>query len=128
MRHVLLSVGLGLLTPIVYILGAEPFETPGQNPPAEILSGSVAVILYFTVSDFLLVRATRRASSVSWPIPATLLLSLLAPCLLVILLEGGRSWLYSALPMFVSGCLGVAIATLLPGRRPVPPPTPSLPE
>ncbi len=120
MRQLLLPIGIGLLTPIVAMLGGAPFDIPGQNPPAAILAGSVAVTLYFTATTYGLVRERRLASRVSWPISATLLLSLLAVCVLVTLLEGGMSWLFGGLPMLVSGCLGVAIALLLSYRKPVP--------
>jgi hypothetical protein len=37
-------------------------------------------------------------------------------------LQGGMAWLFSALPIFVSGCPGVGAAVLLVGRRHLGPP------
>jgi hypothetical protein len=32
MNRILALVGLGILSPLVFFLGAAPFEVPGQNP------------------------------------------------------------------------------------------------
>jgi len=52
----LLFVGLGLLAPFVFILGAEPFAVPGQNPMMERIGGSLAVALYCAVCQFWFAR------------------------------------------------------------------------
>jgi ABC-type transport system involved in cytochrome c biogenesis permease subunit len=117
MKQLLLPIGIGLLAPIVFILGGAPFDVPGRNPPAAFVSGSVAVILYFTATAFGLFQDRRRTSRRAWPISAGLLLSLLAVCLAVALLEGGMSWLINGVPLFMAGCVGVAVGFFLSTRR-----------
>lgn len=116
MRMIPISAGLGLLAPVAFILGAEPFEVPGQNSLKEILAGSVAVALYFAACQFWLVRGSTRAPRVNWPVLGAMIASLLAVCLLTVLLEGGRSWLFAGLPMLISGCVGGVAGALLATR------------
>jgi hypothetical protein len=117
MRKVLFSAGLGLLAPVAFILGAEPFEVPGQNSLKEILAGSVAVALYFAACQFWLARGSVRVHRINWPVLKAMIASLLAMCLLPILLEGGQSWLFASLPMLVSGCIGGLGGALLAPRK-----------
>jgi len=120
MRNALLPIGLGLFAPIAFILGGAPFDVPGRNPPAAFVAGSLAVALYFTVVAFGLFRDVRRTAQASRPIFAGLLLSLLAVCVLVSVLEGGNAWLLDGLPMLLSGSLGVGIGFFFAFRKPVP--------
>lgn len=116
-RKLASAVGLGLLAPVAFILGAEPFEVPGQNSLKEILAGSVAVALYFAACQFWLARGSVRAHRINGPVLKAMIASLLAVCLLPILLEGGRSWLVASLPMLVSGCVGGVGGALLAPRK-----------
>jgi hypothetical protein len=117
MKHLLLPLVLGLLAPFVYILGAAPFEIPGQNSPQEIVAGSFAVALFFAASHFLLLRKEPLASRAHRLVPVVLVLSLLAVSFLISL-QGGQAWLYSGLPLFIGGCVGV-LAGVLISRRPL---------
>lgn len=42
----------GLLTPFVFIMGAEPFEVHGQNSPKVIVASSLAIALYSAACQF----------------------------------------------------------------------------
>ena len=46
MNKVVLSAILGLLSPFVFIIGAEPVEVRGENSVKEIPAGCVALTLY----------------------------------------------------------------------------------
>jgi hypothetical protein len=121
MKRVFCAAGLGLLAPFAYILGAEPFEVPGQNSLKEILAGSLALALYLGACQFWIARKGNRAPRVDWPVLLAMAASLVIMGLLIVLVEGGRSWLYSALPMVVSGGVGSFIGALLAARGTVNP-------
>lgn len=116
MKRVLLSIGVGILAPFVFILGASPFEVPGQNTPKEILAGSVVVLLHSAFCEFWIAGKLVGPPRARWPIPVTTVLSFLVVAALLAL-QGGLAWLFSGLPIFVSGCLGVAAGLLLLTRR-----------
>jgi hypothetical protein len=56
MGKIVLSVVLGLLSPLVFIIGAEPFEVRGMNSVQEVLAGCIAVALYLAVCQFMATR------------------------------------------------------------------------
>jgi hypothetical protein len=114
-KKILLPIALGLLAPIVYILGAEPFEVPGRNSLKEILAGSLALAIYFAACYTLIVRKAGAEPRVSRPTLIGMLGSLVATSLLVTL-QGGRAWLYSALPMLIGGGVGSVVGALLAAR------------
>jgi hypothetical protein len=94
---ILLSVVLGFFSPIVFIIGAEPFEVRGENSVQEVLAGCIAVALYLAVCQFLAVRNSGSGLRDDWPILAAMVAPLLAGCLIV---ED------SGLPMLLAGCIG----------------------
>jgi hypothetical protein len=114
-RRELISAGLGLLAPFVYILGAELFEVPGQNSIKEIVAGALAVALYCAACQFWLARMGSRGLRVNWPMLGAMVAPLLAVCLLVSL-QGGQAWLYSGLPILIPGCVGSFVGALLGAR------------
>ncbi len=116
MRRILLLVGLGILAPFVFILGAEPFEVPGQNPIMERIGGSLAVALYCAVCQFWVVRGSAKAATSSWARLWAMVLPIVATCLLIGVTEGGQSWRYSWGPLLVAGCLGSVAGVVLGGR------------
>ena len=114
MGKIVLSVVLGLLSPLVYILGAEPFEVRGENSVQEVLAGGVAVALYLAVCQFLATRNSSGGLRADWPILAAMVAPLLAVCLIMgssdvgvpILLAGSIGCLAGA----VAGHLGTRTA------------------
>ena len=115
---ILFSVVAGFFSPIVYILGAEPFEVRGENSVQEVLAGGVAVALYLAVCQFLATRNSSGGLRADWPILAAMVAPLLAVCLIMgssdvgvpILLAGSIGCLAGA----VAGHLGTRTA---PNRK-----------
>jgi hypothetical protein len=99
MGKIVLCVVLGLLSPLLYILGAEPFEVRGENSVQEILAGGVAVALYLAVCQFLATRNSSGGLRADWPILAAMVAPLLAVCLIMGSSDVG-------VPMFLAGCVG----------------------
>jgi hypothetical protein len=115
MGKIVLSVVLGLLSPLVYILGAEPFEVRGENSVQEVLAGGVAVALYLAVCQFLATRNSSGGLRADWPILAAMVAPLLAVCLIMGSSDVG-------VPMLLAGsigCLAGAVAGHL-GTRTAP--------
>ena len=118
MGKIVLSVVLGLLSPLVFIMGAEPFEVRGENSVQEVLAGGVAVALYLAVCQFLATRNSSGGLRADWPILAAMVAPLLAVCLIMgssdvgvpILLAGSIGCLAGA----VAGHLGTRTA---PNRK-----------
>jgi len=115
MRRVLFSFVLGLLSPFVGILGASPFEVPGQNPIRERVAGGLAVALYLALCQFLVAPRESRRLGAKWPTMVAMAASLLAMCLLIVASEGGKAWVFSAGPMLISGCLGIVVGAVVAG-------------
>jgi hypothetical protein len=116
MKRILMSFGLGLLSPFLAILGAEPFDVPGKNRLMERVGGGLAVALYCAACQFWLARRNAKAAISSWPSVAAMILAIGTICLLVILAEGGQSWRYFAVPVLVAGSIG-AVSGMVLGRR-----------
>jgi hypothetical protein len=99
MGKIVLSVVLGLLSPLVFILGAEPFEVPGENSIQEILAGGVAVALYLAVCQFMATRNSGSGFRADWPILAAMMAPVLAVCLIMESSDGG-------FPILLAGSIG----------------------
>jgi hypothetical protein len=97
MGKIVLCAVLGLLSPLVFILGAEPFEVRGKNSIQEILAGCIAVALCLAVGQFLAVRNSSSGFRADWPILAAMIAPALAWCLIM---ED------SGLPMLLAGSIG----------------------
>jgi hypothetical protein len=103
MGKIVLSVVLGVLSPLVFIMGAEPFEARGETSIQEILAGSIAVALYLAVCQFLATRNSSSGLRDDWPILA----AMVAPPLAVVLLIFERdAVLTQGVPMLLAGCIG----------------------
>jgi hypothetical protein len=103
MGKIVLSVVLGLLSPLVFILGAEPFEVRGKNSIQEVLAGCIAVALYLAVCQFLAVRNSSSGFRDDWPVLA----AMVAPALAVVLIIFERdAVLTQGVPMLLAGCIG----------------------
>jgi hypothetical protein len=97
MRKIVLSVVLGLLSPFVFIMGAEPFEVRGKTSIQEILAGCIAVALYLAVCQFMATRNSSSGLRDDWPILAAMIAPVLVWCLIM---ED------SGLPMLLAGSIG----------------------
>jgi hypothetical protein len=95
---ILFSVVAGFFSPIVYIMGAEPFEVRGENSVQEVLAGCIAVALYLAVCQFLAVRNSGSGFRANWPILAAMVAPLLAICLIMV---GSDGFL-----ILLAGCIG----------------------
>jgi hypothetical protein len=114
---ILFSVVAGFFSPIVYILGAEPFEVRGENSVQEVLAGCIAVALYLAVCQFLAARNSGSGFRANWPTLAAMVASLLAVCLIMVSSDGNVPILLAGL----IGCLAGAAAAhrgTAPGRAP----------
>ena len=116
MGRVLLSVVLGLFSFVVFLGVGELLGVPGQNTIREILGASLAGALYLAVAQFFVAPRGSRRLGPKWPTMFAMGAPLLAMCILVIVAEGGRAWLYSALPMLIPGCIGIVAGAAAVGR------------
>lgn len=112
----LLLVGLGGLAALVFILGAEPFEVPGQNPIGERLGGAVAVAVFFAMCQFWLARRDTAAGMSSWSAVTPMLVGLVATGLFVVTAEGPAQWRFFVAPALLAAVIGAAVGVTL-GRR-----------
>lgn len=112
----LLLIGLGGLSTLIFILGAEPFEVPGRDPIGEWLGGSVAVTVFFAVCQFFLARRDAAAGASSWPTVTGMLTGLAATGVLVMAREGRDQWLVFVVPAILAAFVGAAVGVTV-GRR-----------
>ncbi len=115
MKQILKSIGLGLLTPFIGIIGAEPFEVPGQNPVMERIGAGVAVAIYCAVCQFLITRQNVKSNSPLLPPIAAMVLAIGAVCIILIAVEGPGSLIYFGGPILVAGFIG-AVSGMILGR------------
>jgi hypothetical protein len=106
MRKIVLSVVLGLLSPFVFIMGAEPFEVRGKTSIQEILGGCIAVALYLAVCQFMATRNSSSGLRDDWPLLAAMMAPLLAMVLLIAAVEKGDVVLAQGVPMLLAGSIG----------------------
>jgi hypothetical protein len=100
---ILLSVVLGVLSPLVFIIGAEPFEARGETSIQEILAACIAVALYLAVCQFMATRNSSSGLRDDWPILAAMVAPLLA---VVLFIFKGDVVLTQGVPMLLAGCIG----------------------
>ena len=120
MGKIVLSVVLGVLSPLVFIIGAEPFEVPGKNSVQEVLAGCIAVVLYLAICQFLAARNSGSGLRANWPILAAMVAPLLAICLIMV--DSSR------FPILLAGCIGSLAGALAAHRGRAPGRAPSSPE
>ncbi|HEX7550638.1 MAG TPA: hypothetical protein VF579_08695 [Candidatus Methylomirabilis sp.] len=116
MGRVLLSIALGIFALAVFIGVGELLGVPGQNTIREILGASLASALYLAVSQFFVAPRGSRGLGGEWPTMVAMGTPLLAMSVLMIVAEGGRPQLYSALAVFVPGCLAILAGAAAAGR------------
>ena len=114
---IIIAIGLGLLTPFVFILGAEPFEVPGQNPMGERLSGSVVLALYLAFCQLMLTRRGEQGGAAKWPVIIALAVPVMAWAGFFVWRDGpGSEWIIG-LPIFSAGICGIGVGAILAARR-----------
>jgi hypothetical protein len=114
MPRIVLSILLGLFSLVVFIGVGESLQ--GRGAVAETVAAGLAGALYLAGAEFLVAPRGSRGLRGKWPTVIAMGAPLLAICLLVIVAEGGRAWLYSALPIFGSACLGILTGAAVAGR------------
>jgi hypothetical protein len=105
--------GLGVLSPFVAILGAEPFAVPGQNSLQEQAGASIALILYFAISQFWATRTGGRGWRGNRLTLVAMDAALLVMSAFVLFAEPGMTQLSFAVVMLVSGVVGSVAGVLL---------------
>jgi hypothetical protein len=106
---VLVSIVPGFLAPLVFMLGALPFDVQGQNSSMhETLGGCAAVFLFSTACQFWLTRMGGGGFVMALLVMAGMVGALLATCAHFV--SGGihHNW-----PMLVSGGIGSFAGILL---------------
>jgi hypothetical protein len=110
-----LSVILGLLSPLVFMLGAEPFEALGGNSLKEVLAGCLAIALYLALCQFLVARSERFAGGTRavWSSTFAAMVAPLAVAFLaIVVLEKPAVDLAQGVPMLFAGCTGCLAGAL----------------
>jgi hypothetical protein len=115
---------LWVFSPIVFFLGAEPFEGRGGNLVQGVLAGSIAVALYLAVWRFMATRNSSSGLRDDWPILAVMVAPLLALCLKMD--KGDR--LTHGVPMLLAGCIGCLAGSVAAHRGTAPGRARSSPE
>ena len=110
-----LSAILGLFSPIVFFLGAAPFEGGGGNSLKEVLAGSVAMALYLALCQFLVARSAHSAGRTR-AVWSSSLAAMIAPLPVVFLaiavMEKPGVDLEQDVPMLFAGCSGCLAGAL----------------
>lgn len=75
-QRLVLSLLLGALALFVFILGAEPFNAPGQNSVGELVSAGLAVVVYCALAQFWLASRDRPGLRAKWPTLAAMIVPL----------------------------------------------------
>jgi uncharacterized membrane protein HdeD (DUF308 family) len=109
---ILLSVVLGFFSPIVYIIGAEPFEARGETSVQEVLAGCIAVALYLAVCQFMATRNSSSGLRDDWLILAAMVAPLVA---ISFIMESSDRFL-----ILLAGCIG-CLAGAVAGHMGTPP-------
>ena len=116
LKRILSLLGLGVVSPLVYLLGAEPFEVPGQNPIMERVGGSLALVIYCATCQFWFARGSAKPLNSKWARLSAMIMPIVATCIVVQFVEDGQSWRYSWVPFLVAGCVGSVLGIALGDR------------
>ena len=116
MAMTILSAILGLFSPLVFMLGAEPFEVRGRNSLKEVLAGCVAVALYLALCQFLVARSARFAGDTR-AVWSSSFVAMIAPVAILFLYnvvsgQGPGVVLEQGVPMLLAGCTGCLAGAL----------------
>jgi hypothetical protein len=117
LERFVLSFALGLLAPIAFILGAEPFGANNSTSGGEVAGGCVAVALYLAICQFWLARSDKGGFPANWPI----VVGMGAPPLGVLIFmscveeRGGVST--QGIPMLIAAGVGIFAGATLAMRQ-----------
>ncbi len=118
MAMTILSAILGLLSPIVFIIGAMPFSVHGTVPLKAALAGSVTLALYLALFQFLVARNAHSAGRTRavWSSNFVAMIAAVPILFLYNLVSGWGppAWLLSK----ASPCYSRAAPVALPERSP----------
>jgi len=117
MKKNILAVGLGLLTPFVFILGAEPFEVRGHTSLAEVAAGCVAAILYLAFCQYRVALKAGQGPAVHWDTVIAMCAPVAAWVAFIASVEKWGTVLTQGLPMLLASTIGVMAGALLAARR-----------
>lgn len=115
MGKIVLSAILGLFSPLVFMLGAEPFEVRGTTSSKEVLAGCVAMALYLALCQFLVARNARfedRTLAVWSSTFAAMIAPVPVAFLAIVVLEKPGVVLVQGFPMLIAGCTGCLAGAL----------------
>jgi uncharacterized membrane protein len=113
----IVAVGLGLITPFVFILGAEPFEVRGRTSLAEVAAGCLAATLYLAFCQYRLALKAGQGPAVHWNTVIAMGVPVAAWVAVIASVEKWRVILTQGLPMLLAGTIGVMAGALLAARR-----------
>ena len=107
-----LSAILGLFSPLVFMLGAAPFEGGGGNSLKEVVAGSVAIALYLALCQFLVARSAHSAGRTRavWSSSFVAMIAPVAILFLYNVVSGQGPGV--VVPMLLAGCTGCLTGAL----------------
>lgn len=111
MRRTLLSCIIGFFSFFAWFIAAALFEVPGRNSVQENVAGSVALILYMVLGQFVLARDPHADAAQDWRVRASMAAPLLVFAFLILAIERHSQFL-PVVSMLVAGSIGI----LLGGR------------
>ena len=115
---IVIAVVLGGLSPLVFIIGAEPFEVSGRTSFAEIFSGSLALAAYLAFCQFkLALKGEEPGSATTWPVGIAMAAPLPVWLAFMACVENYWTVLTQGLPMLAAGCCGIMTGAVLAARR-----------
>ena len=115
--RIVIAPVLGALTPFVFILGAEPFEVPGQNPMGERLSGSVVLALYLAFCQFMLARSRGPGGAAPLPVVIAMAVPVMTWAVYFIRRDGPEGAWIIGWPIVVAGVCGIGGGAVLAAWR-----------
>ena len=126
MNKVLLSLLVGVLAPMVFYIGAEPFVVHERASIMGAVTGSLAVALFLAFYQFWLVPKEGRRFAAKWPT----LVAMTGPLFFIVVWKFvmvtfragpvgsvlGKGMDQLLVPMLIAGCVGSCVGAVLAGR------------
>jgi hypothetical protein len=117
MKRVMISALLGLLAPVVFTLGAEPFEVIGRTSWLEISGGCMAVLLYLGLAQFLVSPKGQPGLGGKGPTMIAMLGAVAVTVATIAVLERIDTLVSQGIPLLLAGCLGTIAGAFGAGRK-----------
>ena len=112
MPRTLLACVIGFFSFFAWFGGAALFEVPGRNSAQENVAGSVLLILYMVLGQFLLPQDPDSEATADWHVRAGMAAPLLAFALLFLVTERDDIFI-PMVSMLAGGCIGVLLGGFL---------------